>query len=493
VTTDKNRKAKGASKVPGVPDKMLPDVERLARERAQARAKKAAKPCKPGEARKGKAVTPTCDDLETAKPRAAASLRTRAAGFFLILVLILGALNAASVVYEGLMYKTPEKTMASSSGSLYGHVTDTKGLGIGGVDVSLVGTTHKATTDIDGWYFIGSVTTKEYRIQADKANYTSIIKRIKVEEQMPRPVNFQLSAGSGVKAADTRLPDKLGDLQSSYAYSALVNLVGAIAVGIGAYLSFKRIRFRTAILCAVLGTLTYGFMLGSFLAVLALLLIIAGRPGFHPTKAPLAAKAKAGTKATVEDAEEITLDTGEGAEVQIPDMKTLGTRRAEQEIGAAEGEARAPPVEETIQDAEVKEKLMSKGLESEGTATDLDGEILPKRKKREIKPVGPEVVGDMERALKETMASQEDTETDIVASVLKKLDLDKPVPRVLPPKEAPKRKHSKVHEERLLCRVCVKPIILEDESVKCKCGRTYHIHCAKNIGDCKNCGRRLKV
>jgi hypothetical protein len=90
--------------------------------------------------------------------------------------------------------------------------------------------------------------------------------------------------------------------------------------------------------------------------------------------------------------------------------------------------------------------------------------------------------------------SPSEADTDIVASVLKKLDLDKPVPSVQPPSKIPKKrpKH-KEHEERLLCRGCVKPIIVEEESVKCKCGRVYHAHCAKGIRTCKNCWRPLTV
>lgn len=459
------------------------------------KAKAPAKPCKPGMARKGKEVKPTCDTIEPShvKPRGAALLRSRVAGIILVLVVILGLIDAASVIYDGMQYQTPDKALNDTTGDVYGRVTDTKGVGIGGADVSIIGTTHKATTDVDGWYFISSVPRRGYSVQVDKANYTSIIKDVKVEEQMPRPVNFQLSYGSGVKRADTRLPDTLGDLQPSYAYTAIAVVIGSIAAGLGALLSFKRMFYRTALLCAAVGTVSFGFLIGSVLSLVAMILIVAARRGFVPTKALVRATVWKTAQPPAGDAEEVTLELGEAA-VDEAEVKALGTRKAEQEMVATESSPKAPPEEEPIQDAEVKERLVSKGYESEGTVTDTDGDTIVKRRKREIRAVGPEVVGDMEKALKDTMVSQEETETDIVASVLKKLDLDKPVPSVQPIKEKPKKKKSLTgHQERFLCRECVKPIILESEAVRCPCGRTYHIHCARGIRECKNCGRRLKV
>jgi hypothetical protein len=462
---------------------------------ANGKAKAPAKLCKPGEARKGKVVRPSCDAIEPShvKPRGEALLRTRVAGIILVLVVVLGLIDAASVVFNGMQYQTPEKTLNDTTGDVYGRVTDTKGVGIGGADVSIIGTTHRASTDVDGWYFISSVPSRDYSVQVDKANYTSIIKSVKVEEQMPRPVNFQLSYGSGVKKADTRLPDTLGDLQPSYAYTAIAIVIGSIAAGLGALLSIKRSHFRTALLCAAVGTVSYGFLIGSILSLVALIIIVAARPGFVPIKASLRASTGKKTKVPAGDDGEVTLELGEAA-VDEAEVKALGTRKAEQEMVATESSPKAPPEEEPIQDAEVKERLVSKGYESEGTVTDTDGDTIVKRRKREIRAVGPEVVGDMEKALKETMVSQEETETDIVASVLKKLELDKPVPSVQPIKEKPKKKRSLTgHQERFLCRECVKPIILESEAVRCPCGRTYHIHCARGIRECKNCGRRLKV
>ncbi len=496
------RKGKQSTIVPGVPDDRLTEVETLFQQRAK---KRSDKTCKPSEA-KGKAVSAKCDSIEpTAKPKPKMRLRTRVAALFLLVVMILGLVNALSVLYEGMQYKTPQETLSNSSGTVYGRVTDDKGVGIGEATVSLQGTNYKAFTDTDGWYFIGSVPVKEYRIEADRANYTSMMKDVKVEEQMPRPINFQLPKGTGTKYAGSTVPTELGDLQPSYAYSAGAMAFASIFALIGMVLCIKRVYYWAAILCAAVGALSYGFLIGTFLSVLALLLIVVSRPAFVPEKArfrdtkvpPARTKTEKEVEAPVEDAEEASPEPKvEEPKPEVPELKTLRTRRAEQEIGATESAVKMPPHIDPIIDAEVKEKLISKGYESKEISSDDDGsEISVLRKKKELRPVGPEVVGDMETALRSTMAaSPSEADTDIVASVLRKLDLDKPVPSVMPPSKIPKRrpKH-KEHEERLLCRVCVKPIILEDESVKCKCGRTYHLHCAKNLGSCKNCGRPLRT
>jgi hypothetical protein len=492
-------KGKRSTIVPGVPDDRLTEVEQLFQQRAK---KKADKSCKIPE-KKGKAVTAKCDTVEPTAPKRkpVMRLRTNLAALFLILVMILGLVNALSVLYEGMQYKTPQETLSNSSGTVYGRVTDDKGVGIDGATVTLQGTSYKAMSDPDGWYFIGSVPVKQYRVEADRANYTSMVKDIKVEEQMPRPINFQLAKGTGTKYAGSAVTSELADLQPSYAYSAGAMAMASVFALIGVVLCIKRNYYWVAILCAAVGALSYGYLIGTFLSVLALLLIVVSRPAFVPEKprfreTPIQ-KARTKTEEPVEDAEEAT-DEPEEPEPQpeMAESKTLKTRKAEQEIKATESTVKLPPTIEPIIDAEVKEKLISKGYESKEISSDDDGsEIKVLHKKKELRPVGPEVVGDMETALKDTMArSPSEADTDIVASVLKKLELDRPVPSVQPPSKIPKRRPKPhVHEDRILCRKCVKPIILEEESVKCKCGRVYHVHCAKDIVNCRNCGRPLKL
>ena len=519
--------SRGSTVIPGVPDTLLVEVERLAQKRAEKKArsegKAPQKPCEPGKRRKGEPLQPVCDTIEPshAKPRGEALLRSRLAGFFLLIVLVLGLMNSVSILYEAQHVKDPDQILTESSGIVYGRVTDPEGVGIPDAEVTVVGTSNNAYTDSDGWYFITSVPVKEYKVEADKANYTSIIKKVKVEEQMPRPVNFQLSRGSGIKEVPTRVPEEMGDLQQSYALSAIASVVGAVFAGIGAILCFKRTRFKTALLCSAIGVLSYGFLIGLVLSVLALMLIVSARAGFIPLNANARSGARSAKGAFIEDkagvktrtastedgqvpadgSDVLSLEVPDGTgkedvtkDVLAPELRSLSARKSETELGASETRQTAKAHDEPIQDAEVKELLVSKGYESEGGPVDIDGEIDVHPKKREIRSVGPEVVTDMEQALKSTMESQDDTETDIVASVLKKLELDQPVARVMPPKKSTtKKKGLKAHQERLLCRECVKPIILESEAIRCKCGRTYHIHCANGIRNCKNCGRPFRT
>jgi hypothetical protein len=491
------RKERPSTIVPGVPDDRLTEVEQLFQQRAK---KKADKTCKVPE-KKGKAVTAKCDTVEPTAPKRKPIMRFRTslAAVFLLVVMILGLVNAMSVLYEGMQYKTPQETLSNSSGTVYGRVTDEKGVGIDGATVTLQGTSYKAISDPDGWYFIGSVPVKQYRAEADRANYTSMVKDIKVEEQMPRPLNFQLAKGTGTKYAGTTGSPELADLQPSYAYSAGAMAMASVFALIGVVLCLKRNYYWFAILCAAIGALSYGYLIGTFLSVLALLLIVVSRPAFVPEKPRFREShvLKARTEEPIEEAEEASIEPEEPEpQPEMAESKTLKTRKAEQEIKATESTVKLPPAVEPIIDAEVKEKLISKGYESKEISSDDDGsEIKVLRKKKELRPVGPEVVGDMETALKDTMASSpSEADTDIVASVLKKLELDKPVPSVQPPSKIPKRRPKPhVHEDRILCRKCVKPIILEEESVKCKCGRVYHVHCAKDIVNCRNCGRPLKI
>jgi len=490
------KKGMGSTIVPGVPDDMLPEVEKLAKKRA----KMDDNSCKIPE-KNGKAVRAKCDTVEPTAPKRKPIMRVRTnlAALFLILVMILGLVNALSVLYEGMQYKTPQETLSNSSGTVYGRVTDDKGVGIDGATVTLQGTSYKAITDPDGWYFIGSVPVKQYRVEADRANYTSMVKDIKVEEQMPRPINFQLPKGTGSKYVGSTGSFELADLQPSYAYSAGAMALASVFALIGVVLCIKRNYYWVAILCAAVGALSYGYLIGTFLSVLALLLIVVSRPAFVPEKPRFreTTALKAKTEEPVEEAEEAGIEPEEPEpQPEMAQSKSLKTRKAEQEIKATESTVKLPPPVEPVIDAEVKEKLISKGYESKEISSDDDGsEIKVLHKKKELRPVGPEVVGDMETALKDTMAgSPSETDTDIVASVLKKLDLDKPVPSVQPPSKISKRKPKPhVHEDRLLCRECVKPIIVEEDAIKCKCGRIYHIHCAKGIRTCKNCGRPLKV
>jgi len=101
----------------------------------------------------------------------------------------------------------------------------------------------------------------------------------------------------------------------------------------------------------------------------------------------------------------------------------------------------------------------------------------------------------METALKKTLEEPDDTETDIVSSVLDKLGIDSSAaerPVVIPKKKKKKKRRIKAHQETELCRVCVRPIIIASDAIKCPCGRIYHEHCAREVKVCKNCGRDLR-
>jgi hypothetical protein len=423
-------------------------------------------------------------------------------GLLLILVMLLGIANGLMVTWEGSQVESPDEILSEKTGNLYGQVTDIDGVPLEQAKVSVVGTTYETFTNPEGWYFMEGLPVKVYQVQVEKANYTSIIRKVKVEENMPRPVNFQMEQGEGAKGETGNIPLVLDHLKPSYAYSVVIILLASIMAGIGGILAVRKKSFRFVVVCAAIGILTYGFVAGMMMSLVALVMLVMARPAFVATAAkvpareaaPVAARPRRRKRKVVEDTSFEEFDEPvEEAEAS----KVLESRKAELELDAEGGEALPPPEEEAIPEAEIREDLVSKAQEAEGTVEDSEADlestpVRPKRKKRQ--EVGPEVVKDMEDALKETLDEPDDTETDIVSSVLDKLGIDasaaeKPVE--VPKKKKKKKRKIKAHQETELCRVCVKPIIIASDAIRCKCGRRYHQHCAREVKVCKKCGRDL--
>jgi hypothetical protein len=476
----------GDGTVDGIPAHLIDDVRREAMRKRQRKAREA-----------------------QAKARRVKGGRFASAGaFFLFVVMVLGILNGMMVMYEGMQVQGPDEILSEKNGNIYGRVTDIDGVPLDQAKVTVIGTSYETMTTPDGWYFIEDVPVKDYQVQADKGNYTSMVKTVKVEENMPRPVNFQLEPGTGSKGHDSTLPLDMDRLKPSYAVSVIIIIVASVFAGIGALLAFRRKMFRTVILSAAIGILSYGFVAGMLMSMVALVMLVMARPAFVKVppvavKAPRPGRAKARRETTFEELEEdegpeTVLDKGEVEDAEA--VKVLGSRKAEVELEAEGGDAIRRPDEEPIPEAEIREDLVSKAQEAEGTVEDTEADIkgepgaVAKKRKKEVKTVGPEVVKDMEGALKETLESPDETETDIVKSVLDKLGIDSKAAEepVLPVKKKPKKKKKlSAHQETQLCRVCVKPIIIATDAKRCRCGRVYHIHCAKEVGSCKNCGCKI--
>lgn len=88
--------------------------------------------------------------------------------------------------------------ITSANGKIVGKITDAAtGDPIIGVNVLVVGTTHGATTDIDGKFIIIGVSAGTYTLRASQVGYAALeMKDVKVENEKVTPLDFKLSSSA---------------------------------------------------------------------------------------------------------------------------------------------------------------------------------------------------------------------------------------------------------------------------------------------------------
>jgi len=290
-----------------------------------------------------------------------------------------------------------------------GRVMDEDGRPLEGAAVSILDTSLGGTTNREGWYLIEEVPVGEYYVKASIDGYRSESKPVRVEQNMPRTVDFALPPGqsSSTTISDETPPSKERSFAMDYTTSGVLTIVFAFMALAGALTTYTLSNHWAAVGLSTAAIFSFGFGAGSVLAIAALALIILARTEFCPTE-----RVERGRRVLARE----SLCTAEGEAISVDVVDDGGWLMFEEVEMLEDG---AGGKGECFADHGLVEKKAEMELEAPGgeqprmeagTAGAKPGPGASpgwRDRHHELKAAGPEMVPVMEKALQETMREEE--------------------------------------------------------------------------------------
>jgi hypothetical protein len=212
------------------------------------------------------------DNLNTLneKPKTAAQW----AGILLSIVFILGILSG---IAYGIKWNNQESQWSSEGlSSVHGTIIDDKGKGIEGVKIEA--DDKKTYTNAQGKYFLYDLIGDEVEIMFTMEGYGNQNIWINIRSEGTNILGVELEEGDVTKNIDLR-KDVAEPWPPNYALSPIFIIASIVAL-IGSSAALLQQNFRIAVTGCLCGVISYGFLVGSILSIIALSLILIDREKF---------------------------------------------------------------------------------------------------------------------------------------------------------------------------------------------------------------------
>lgn len=196
------------------------------------------------------------------------------AGALLIIVFILGMATGLSILLAG-------EDVFEGNGIYEAKVVDNEGNALQGVEIYLVNQTFPiAETDENGFFKV-NLSAGRHVIELRKEGYNTIrVEVFVLPSNLPFKASmrdeFTMLEGNKIKEEKTLMAMAM-DMVPVFAYAII--LISFLPL-IGAIFCFMKKHFVVAIIGAIFGIFTLGFIIGALLSIVALILLIISRDEF---------------------------------------------------------------------------------------------------------------------------------------------------------------------------------------------------------------------
>ena len=233
------------------------------------------------------------------------SNKPKIAGSLLVIAAVLGMLFSVLMIGSGFFIEDADDWMIIGENKIdiEGKVLDSDQTVIEGVEVSIEGTDQSAITDSTGYYKINNIEAGYHEIRIDKEGYETITfesflpffsigfnddnKKVygagQLEIKDGKEFDFIMDEGTGAVTygRDEDTTDKLLEgVHGTLTIIGIIVLICSIIALIGGISSIKRGNYSLAIVGGIAGIFSFGFLFGTILAVIALLLLILSSDSF---------------------------------------------------------------------------------------------------------------------------------------------------------------------------------------------------------------------
>ena len=228
-------------------------------------------------------------------PKRKKSQKPKIAGGLLIVVAVLGMLFSLMMIGSGFFLDNIEGIPFSDGGTtdIEGRVINNSGEPIEGVTISIIDTDLSTTTDSSGYYDLADVPNGFQEIRVERNGYKTIIYKTYIHsgestsenyhfgdveiDRDGTEIDFTMDQGTGTNSYgfDRELVESiLGGLHGFLTFIGVVTLICSIVALIGGIFALKRENYGIVVAGSVVGIFSFGFAIGSILAIIALFVLL---------------------------------------------------------------------------------------------------------------------------------------------------------------------------------------------------------------------------
>ena len=190
------------------------------------------------------------------------------AGILLSIVFILGLLSG---IMYGLKWNNQENQWDNNGlSSIHGSVIDENGNAM--EDVAVYGGNKQTTTNIQGQYYLYDIPGDEVSLLFSFEGYKEITVWIDIRAGVANILQIEMLTGEGNLKLDQRI-DIAEPWPPNYALAPIF-MVASLITLMGSAAALLEENFRIAVTGCIFGIISYGFLVGSILSVIALGLLL---------------------------------------------------------------------------------------------------------------------------------------------------------------------------------------------------------------------------
>lgn len=199
----------------------------------------------------------------------------------LLVVFALGLVTGIFTSLYGFTITNPDTFFYKDVSTISGTVIDQNGTPLAGVLMTIMEKGMTTTTNSNGIYLIEKVSTGSYTLRADLPAHVPVQKMVTVTSGSPNIFDFVLQKGDSSipQQKDERIPVS-PKADPSMILSAIPIFAASLGALLGSYLTYTRQRFYASVVCALIGIMSIGFVLGAVLCIVSLFLIVSSKRGF---------------------------------------------------------------------------------------------------------------------------------------------------------------------------------------------------------------------
>lgn len=196
------------------------------------------------------------------------------AGVLLIVVFVLG------IIWSGLVILSNEEMIESSfgrNGKITGKVVDENGKPIVDAQVEVVGKSISDNTNTNGEYELSNIPGGNQKIRASMTGKKSVNTWALVKGDK-QTIDFTLTDGTGEEEASNSLGENM--LENTFKVCGIMMAIFAIFALIGGIFAIMKKNYKLALMGAIIGIISIGFVIGSVLSITALFMILKSKDSF---------------------------------------------------------------------------------------------------------------------------------------------------------------------------------------------------------------------